>query len=678
MTASAAGAETRDDYLALVREIQRHDHLYYVLDSPALEDAEYDALLRRLRAFEEAHPDWRVPDSPSLRVGGAPAAAFEQVVRQVPMLSLDNTYDEHEFAEWYARVAEALPNERIDMTVEPKIDGLGIELQYRAGVLAEASTRGDGRTGEKITANARTIREIPLRLPEPLDVSVRGEVYFRSADFRALNEDLVAEGKAAFKNARNAGAGSLRLLDPTITASRPLRAFFYHVPEGEAFAPTQSATLARLRALGFPVCPDVAQVASLAEAEEAYRALLARRNALPYEADGVAVKVDRHDFQRRLGTTAKYPRWAIAWKFPSQRARTRVRDIFVQVGRTGALTPVADLDPVDVSGTTVSRASLHNEDQMRALDVRIGDEVIIEKAGDVIPQVLEVVAASRTGDERVFEMPALCPVSGDATVRREGEAARRCPNPRCPARVKESIRYFATRRAMDVDRLGPALVDQLVDAGLVKDVADLYGLTVDALLPLERMAEKSAENVVAAIQRAREGRPLRRLLTALGIPHVGETVAVMVAQRLGRLSRFAALSPEEVEQELAGVHRIGPKIAASIRDWAADEANRAVLAKLVALGVDPEEPQPGETTATGPLAGKKVAVSGTLGRKRDQVQRDIEAAGGVFARAVSGGTDYLVAGEKVGKTKLDAATAKGVKVIDEETLYRWIGGEPPA
>ncbi|HEV8322335.1 MAG TPA: NAD-dependent DNA ligase LigA [Myxococcota bacterium] len=674
---------TKDDYLALVRELQRHDHLYYVLDRPELGDADYDALYRRLREIEETHPDWVMPDSPSLRVGGAPVAAFEQVVRDVPMLSLDNTYDAAELAEFHGRVVEALPGEAVPFVVEPKIDGLGIELWYQGGLLVDAATRGDGRTGERITRNAQTIREIPLRLAEPLTFRVRGEVYFRLADFAALNEELEADGKPAFKNARNAAAGSLRLLDPSVTASRPLRVFLYHVPEGEAFAPTQWTTLERLRALGFPVCADAARCDGFEAVQAAYEKLLSRRERLPYEADGVVVKVDSYAQQRRLGATAKYPRWAIAYKFPARRATTRVRGILVQVGRTGALTPVADLEPVELSGTTVSRASLHNEDQMRALDVRIGDAVVIEKAGEIIPQVIEVLKDRRDGGEQAFAMPQRCPVCGTPAERREGEVARRCPNVRCPARVKELIRYFATRRAMDVDHLGPALVDQLVESGLVRDVADLYALTVEQLLPLERMAEKSARNVVAAIARSRApgARTLRRLLTALGLPHVGDVMAALVAARFGRLSRLAAMSPEEAGAALEGVHRIGPEIRESLREWLAAPENGALLAKLVAAGVDPEEPAAdaaaAAAAATGPLAGKKIAVTGTLGRKRDQVQRDVEAHGGVFARAVSGETDYLVAGEKVGRKKIEAAEAKGVKVIDEETLYRWMAGDLP-
>lgn len=662
---------------ALREQIRHHDYRYYVLDDPEVPDEVYDALLRELQELEARFPDLVTPDSPTQRVGGRPAEGFRQVRHEVPMLSLDNAFGPEELRAFDRRVRAALGGEPVRYVAELKIDGVSISLVYRDGVLERAATRGDGEVGEDVTANVRTIRSIPLRLrtgpgggPAVALLEVRGEVYMPISGFRQLNERLQAQGQQGFANPRNAAAGSLRQLDPRVTAARPLDAFLYAVARVEGLELRHHhEALELLRAWGFKVnphwrlCADVEEVA--AYCEEWTR----RRGELDYLVDGVVVKVDDLDQQRRLGTTARSPRWAVAYKFPAERARTRVRDIWVSVGRTGALTPIAELEPVWVGGTVVSRASLHNEDVVRELDVRVGDWVIVHKAGEIIPEIVEVDRAARTGQERPFVMPDRCPVCGAAAVRPEGEAIRRCTGVACPAQLRERIRHFASRAAMDIEGLGPALIDQLVERGLVRDPADLYFLTREQLLSLERVGERSADNLLRAIAVSKE-RPLRRLLVGLGIRFVGERVAELLAERFRSLDALMAAR----EEDLLAIPEIGPRIAESVRTFFAQEQTRVLVEKLRRAGVRLADPEPADAAqGQGPLAGKTFVFTGTLASMtRAEAQARVQALGGRVASSVSRQTDYLVVGADPG-SKLERARALGVTVLDEEAFLRLLG-----
>jgi DNA ligase (NAD+) len=657
-------------YNQLVEDLQGHDHRYYVLDNPLISDVEYDRLYKKLLALEAAHPDWRRPDSPSHRVGGAPREGFTQVTHEHRMFSLDNTYNEEDLKDFHERIEKALPNDTFSYVVEPKIDGLSIELTYKEGLFVLGATRGDGKIGEDVTGNLRTMHDLPLRLKEKRSVTVRGEVYIAKADLERVNQERVALGEEGFKNCRNAAAGSLRLLDPSETAKRPLRLFVYQIVDAEKVVPSQSIGLAWLKEQGFPVTSEAMKVDSFAAAWKRIEAFKLTRTALAFDTDGMVLKVDVIEQQKRLGFTSKYPRWAIAFKFPPDQVMTQVESIEVQVGRTGNLTPVANLKPVDLAGSTISRASLHNEDYVKEMDIRPGDFVFIEKAGEVIPQVVNVDKSKRPEGTAPFVMPKECPVCKGATQKNEGEAATRCINSACSGRLKESIRFYAMRRSMDIDHLGPALIEQLVNATLISDVADLYTLTKKDLLKLERMADKSAENVIIAIDASRKSRILSQLLTALGIPLVGEIAAQIIAGHFKTLSKILEKTPKELEEELSNIHRIGPKIAEAMSKAFADAYFKRTLDKLRAAGVDPVEPEP--QVITGPLSGMSFCATGTFTRKRDQIKRDIEAAGGKWNAAVTKGTTYLVAGDKVGKSKTDAAEKGGTKVIDEEALYNMI------
>jgi len=531
--------------LELREEIARHDHRYYVLDDPTITDAEYDRLMQELRQLEEAYPQFHDDTSPTQRVGGAVAEGFSEVVHAIPMLSLDNAFSGEELEAFDARVRRATGADVVEYVVEPKIDGLGISLTYVTGRLSVGATRGDGTVGENITANLRTVRAIPLRLREgaPPQLDVRGEVYMAKEDFVRLNQARAEAGEPVFANPRNAAAGSLRQLDPSVTAKRRLAAFFYYVPLPEQVeASTHWDALEALRALGFPVNPLIKRCMGIREAIEAARQLEERRPSLPYEIDGMVVKVNRLDLQARLGFTSRSPRWAVALKYPAQQGVTRIIDIVVQVGRTGVLTPTAQFEPVQVGGVTVSRASLHNIDYIRAKDIRIGDRVVIQRAGDVIPEVVRVIAEERDGTEREFVMPSVCPACNSEVVRPEGEAATRCVNFACPARLREGLVHFASRDAMNIDGLGPSMVERLVDAGLVRDVADIYYL--------------SAANLVAAIE-ASKSNPVYRLIFALGIRHVGENMAKLLAKEFLSIDRLAAAERDE----LLAVPTVGPACA---------------------------------------------------------------------------------------------------------------------
>jgi DNA ligase (NAD+) len=661
----------------LVREIRAHDHRYYVLDDPLITDAEYDRLYRTLVELEAAHPELVTPESPTQRVGGKPRSDLRTVEHAAPMLSLDNTYTDEDLAEFERRVLDRLPSgSRPTYAVEPKLDGGSIEVLYRGGRLVGGSTRGDGTSGEEIFENLKTIRSLPLSIDTPEALTLRAEVVIFRRDLEAINAARVTNGEPPFANPRNAATGSLRMLDPRIVAQRRLRAIVWQVVEGESLSPTHSGALERLAELGLPTQRQLRVCQSLADVRSAIAEIEQQRSAYPYEIDGAVIKVDAFADQELLGSTAKFPRWAIAYKFSAERAMTRLRDIVVQVGRTGTLTPVAELDPVQLAGTVVSRASLHNANIVSELDVRIGDWVGIEKAGEIIPQVVHVDESARTGDERPFVMPKRCPVCDKPVEQREDQVALRCPNPVCPAVVKGAIVHYSRRFAMDVDHLGEALVDQLVDQGILRDVADLYDLEATTLEGLERMGKKSAQNVVDAITASRQ-RTFDRLLTGLGIEHIGQVAARQLAEAAGSLSAFLAWSPDEAEERVASIAGFGPKMVESVSAYLFAPPSRGLLEKLLQRGVSQPMPRV-EATSEGPLSGASFCVTGVLSRKRADVHAAIRAAGGEVHDKVKQGTMYLIAGEKVGKSKLDAARKRGAKIIAEDELDAMIAGGKPA
>ncbi|HLW47077.1 MAG TPA: NAD-dependent DNA ligase LigA [bacterium] len=673
----AAPADPRQRVAALREQIRHHIHQYFVLDAPEISDEAYDALVQELRDLEAAHPELVTPDSPTQRVGAPPSAAFRAVTHPYPMLSLANAFTEDDLRAWHRRVVAALGEGRLAFACELKLDGAAVSLVYEHGVFTRGATRGDGVRGEDVTPNLRTVAPLPLRLrddalpgPVPEFAEFRGEAYLPSRALEAVNEERARAELPLFANARNAAAGSLRQLDPAVTASRPLGLFVYQVGAvpGMRFY-THAEALPWAASLGMPVNPHVRRVETLDDVLRYIDEWQTKRATLPYGTDGVVVKVDSLDQQAELGATSQAPRWAIAYKFPAEEAETRVADIWVSVGRTGALTPVAELEPVRVSGVIVRRAGLHNEDELRRKDVRIGDRVIVRRAGEVIPEVVRVLTEKRTGDERQFEMPAVCPVCGAPVERRPGEAVARCTGgATCPAQVLERLIHFASRGGVNMDGVGPRLLQQLLDRGLLEDPADLYRLTKDQILPLERIADKSAENVIAAIDAARRP-PLARLIYALGIRHVGEHVAELLAARFAGLEALAAVSADEI----TAVPGIGPTIAESVAAFFAKDESQALVRKLRQVGV---EPVPPEASLAGPLAGKTFVFTGTLHAlsRRDAAAR-VAALGGVVTEAVTKHTDYLVAGGEPG-TKLARAQKTGVRVLDETEFLRLLEGGP--
>ncbi len=657
----------------LVRELQAHDYRYYVLDDPVVSDAEYDALMRELRALEAEHPDLVTPDSPTQRVAGEARPNVVKVRREHRMFSLDNAYSPADMLEFHRRVDEGLPTgEMAVFAVEPKLDGASVEVVYEGGKLVQASTRGDGAEGEDITINVRTIRSVPTRIAHAGKLTLRGEIVIYRKDLETMNREREAAGLEPFANPRNAAAGAVRMMDPREVARRPLRAIFYQLVEGPQLHASHSKTLEWLATLGLPthrkhvVTPWEGVIDAIASIDRA-------RATYPYETDGAVVKVDDYRQQGLLGQTSKFPKWAIAYKFPAERAVTTLRDIVVQVGRTGALTPVAIMDPVELAGTTVSRASLHNQDQIRLLDVHVGDEVEVQKAGEIIPQVVGVVKRAREAGTAHFQMPSLCPVCGTPVVRQEDEAATRCPNRQCPAQVQGRILYFASRPAMAIDHLGESLVAQLVEKELVKDPADLYDLDEARIAGLERMGKKSAQNVVASIQASKE-RTLDRLVGGLGIPQIGQVAGRQLAEVGHTLEAMLGWSEEEAREKVAGIHGFGPKMVDSVVAFLRDEAERTIMQKLVDRGVG--RPQPKEEVATdGPLFGQSFCVTGVLTRKREDVHALLRAAGATIHESVKKGTTYLVAGDKTGKTKLDQAKKHGTRVVTEEEMDKLLAGE---
>jgi len=668
------GDPTRDDYLALVDELSEHDRRYYVDANPIISDVEYDKLSVQLRELERAHPDWLVTWSPTQRIGHMPVSDFPKVTRPVAMLSLDNTYDESELRAFFDRVVKGLDGDVPTFSVEPKIDGFGIELTYKDGVLVLGATRGDGRIGEDVTANVKMVKGVALRLREPVSIVVRGEIYMTKAEFAAINAERAQLGEELFKNPRNTAAGSIKQQDPREVAKRPMRTILYEVVDGERYASGHLASLELIKRLGIPVSPHNSSASSWDALSAAVHGWADKRDELAYEVDGLVVKVD--DFAQRaaLGTTAKFPRWAIAYKFPARQVTTILRDIEPNVGRTGAVTPVALLDPVDVSGTTVSRASVHNWDQVARLQLGKGDRVTIQKAGEIIPEILNVTEPSN-GPR--FTAPAHCPACEAELEREDGRVALICPNRTgCPAQLLGAIEFFASRHQMNIDGLGEKVVAQLAAAGLVHDVADLFALTASQLHGLERFAELSAQNLIKAIATAKQNATFSRLLAALGIPNVGSVLAKPIAAKYGTLSALraaaAAKSSDELVAELNDIEGIGETIAHHVDKFLRDPHVAVVLDKLGGHGVDPAEPV--TTTSDGPLSGKTLVVTGTLTQPRADVQKKIEAAGGKVAGSVSKKTTYLVAGADTGKTKLEAAQKHGVTVIDEAELERLISG----
>ncbi|HKD54752.1 MAG TPA: NAD-dependent DNA ligase LigA [Steroidobacteraceae bacterium] len=655
-------------------QIAQHDYRYYVLDDPLVSDADYDRLMQELRALEAADPGLVTADSPTQRVAGAPSAAFGEVVHQVPMLSLDNAFSEEDLRAFDRRIHERLNvSGDLEYVAEPKLDGLAVTVLYRDGLLERAATRGDGVTGEDVTANVRTIRTVPQRLhgPPPQLIEARGEVFMPIARFERMNALARERGEKVFVNPRNAAAGSLRQLDPRITAARPLRAFFYGVGviEGAPLPPRQSELLQLLRGLGLPVSPDAQLVHGVAGCLEYYRRIGERRAALPYQIDGVVYKLESRADQERLGYVSRAPRWAIAHKFPADEAFTVVRDIGFQVGRTGALTPVARLEPVFVSGVTVSNVTLHNIDEVRRKDVRVGDTVVVRRAGDVIPEVVSVVRDKRPANAPEVQLPAHCPVCGSQVLRVEGEAVARCTGGfTCRAQRQEALRHFASRRALDIEGLGDKLVEQLVEHDLVRSPADIYGLTLEQLSELERMGEKSAANLLAAIDRSRRT-TLPRLLYALGIREVGEATALALAQHFGTLERLMSADITAIQH----VPDIGPIVAAHVAAFFSSEDHRHVIRSLRDKGVAWPEMRTAPPPATKPLAGRTFVITGTLaGLTREAAQEALVARGAKVSASVSKKTSYLVAGSDPG-SKLAKAEQLGVTVIDEQQLLELLG-----
>jgi DNA ligase (NAD+) len=651
----------------LREQIHRHDYLYYVEARPEVSDAEYDRLMVELRALETKLPELISADSPTQRVGGTPIEAFKTVEHRVAMLSLDNATTPDELREFEARMGRVLPGARFGYVAEPKIDGLGVALLYERGRLVRGATRGDGRMGEDITQNLRTIRSVPVvlrgRLATSPDLEVRGEVFMPRADFEALNRTLEDSGEASFANPRNAAAGAVRQKDSSVTARRPLDIFLYHVSraEGLTFA-TYGETLEALREAGFKTNPRTEPCATMDEVVAYCARLEAERDALGYDADGAVVKVDALEQQRHLGSTTHHPRWAIAFKFAARQATTTVLAIEVNVGKTGALTPVAKLAPVPLAGVTISNVSLHNEDEVRRKDVRVGDTVLIERAGDVIPYVVQVVTSKRPAESEPYRFPDRCPACGGLAYRPEGEAYWRCMNTACPAQLEGRLRHFGSRRAMDIEHLGESTIEQLVARKRVESFADLYTLTAEEVAALERFAEKSAENLIAAIAASRT-RGLSRLLNALGIRLVGERVATVLATRFGTMENLMRASADT----LAEVHGVGPHIARSLTTFFADETNRAVIERLAGAGVVMTEAGHDEDLPR-PLAGKTFVLTGTLPTlPRDAARALIERRGGRVTGSVSKKTDYVVVGEAAG-SKADDARRLGVTILDEAAL----------
>lgn len=650
----------------LRRLILFHERKYYVDNDPQISDEEFDRLVRELGDLEHRFPDLVTPESPTQRVGEKPLEGFASVAHRTPMLSIDNGYDEDEIREFEARVRKLLPGETIAYTAELKIDGLGISLLYRDGKFARAVTRGDGVRGDDVSANVKTIRAVPLVIDQTGEVEVRGEIYMPFASFRKVNEEREERGEPLFANPRNAAAGSVRLLDPREVAARHLNAFLYYLTVDGREEEGQWRSLQRLRDLGFPTNPHSRFCPKLDDVLAHYKEWVEKRDGLEYDVDGIVVKVDSVAQRRDLGTTAKSPRWAISYKFPARQATTRVNDIIIQVGRTGALTPVAVLEPVKLAGATISRSTLHNEEELRRKDVRIGDYVLLERSGDVIPRVVSVMKERRKGPSRPFIWPDRCPVCGSAVFRPEGEVISRCVNASCPARVRESILHFAARRAMDIDGLGEAVVDLLLAVGLVRTIPDLYGLREDDLVGLERMGPKSSRNLLDGVE-ASKTRDLSRLVFALGIRHVGEKLAQNLAARFRTLDALGSAGVEDLVQ----VEDVGPRVAESVIFFFAQPENRELVRRLRQAGVNTMALR--DAGGAKPLAGQVFVITGTLsGLTRDEARELLEKLGAEVGSSVTRKTTALVTGETPG-SKLDKARELGVRILGEGEFRELVG-----
>lgn len=653
----------------LREQINRHNYYYHVLDNPRISDAEFDNLMRELLELEALAPDLITPDSPSRRVGGEPVSSFGEVRHRVPMLSLENIFSEEELGNFYRRLQRSLEQEELEFVGEPKIDGLAVSLYYENGIFRQGATRGDGYTGEDITHNLSTIWNIPLHLREKVSAEVRGEVFMARADFQDLNLKRAELGLATFANPRNASAGSLRQLDPKIASARPLDIFAYYLQDlsGTIGLHTQWQTLEYLQKLGFRINPQVSLLQGQDEILDYYRRLESRKAQLPYDIDGVVLKLNDFAKQQQLGYTSRAPRWAVAYKFSAEEEITSIKDIKVNVGRTGTITPVAELEPVLLAGSVVKRASLHNEDIIKEKNVMIGDKVVIHKAGDIIPEIVRVIEGERTGRERSFEMPSLCPSCQKEVKRLLGEAALKCLNPACPAQLVERIIHFGSRGGMDIEGLGESLALQLYEAGLVRDVGDLYYLQKNELAELERMGEKSAQNLLEALVKSRT-KPLHRLVYALGIRFVGERTSRILAGHFRNLDRLAHSNTEE----LLSLEEIGPKIASSIKEFFAQQETRIIIDKLKRSGVNFGEKLKDEKTVSAVFKDKSFVLTGSLKRYTRQEARElIESRGGKVINSVSAKTDYLLTGENPG-SKLKKAQELGITIVSEEDFHKMI------
>ncbi|MCK5653716.1 MAG: NAD-dependent DNA ligase LigA [Dehalococcoidia bacterium] len=676
--ASVADIERAKKRVGKLREqINYHNHRYYVLDSPEISDAEYDALMAELRRLEEEHPELITPESPTQRVGAAPVEAFGVVEHPLPLLSLSNVFSYDELLAWHKRISNLVPGQDMDFVCELKLDGLAVALTYTEGRLTTGATRGDGYRGEDITQNLRTIKSIPLTVPKdaPRKFEVRGEVYLSRSGFEKLNKERAEEGQPLFANPRNAAAGSVRQLDPRVTAKRPLDIYIYglgyaegEVVGGREMPPTHWETMEYLKSMGFRISPYNAHVSDISDADKYYQHWEEERKNLEFEADGIVIKVNSFELQRVLGTVGHDPRWATAYKFPAIQATTKLLDIGINVGRTGSLNPYAILEPVSVGGVNIKRAALHNEEDIRRKDIRIGDTVVVQRAGEVIPEVVAPVVSKRTGQERLFVMPVRCPVCGGEVVKPEGEVMMRCTNASCPAQLYELLNHFISRSAMDIDGVGEKLAAALLEKGLVKNAADLYSLHAQDLMNLERMGEKSVQNVLDAIEGSKQ-RPLARVIFAIGIRHVGAETAELLASHFGSMDRLASAS----EEELLTVPTIGPKIAESIVTFFRQEANRHIIDELRKAGVRLEEEAGARKER--PLSGQEFVLTGRLEAfPRSEVEARIKELGGSIGSSVTRKTTHLVVGAEPG-SKLEKARALGTKVLSEEEFLRLLEGE---
>ena len=659
----------KQDIEDLKQTIHQHDHQYYVKNSPTISDQEYDALLRRLRELETTHPGYVTPDSPTQRVGGKVDERFKAVMHPVPMLSLDNTYNVDEVRAFHQRVLKGLPDvpeDSIEYVVELKFDGLAVALTYEEGLLVRGATRGDGLQGEDITANLRTLRSIPLKIDtEPFKrIEVRGEVYMPKKEFERINAEREAEGETPFANPRNAAAGALRLLDPAITAQRKLDIFIYAVGflDSNPFK-THHELQEQLAALRFPINEYNRLCGSFESTLALIEEFRDKRKELDYEVDGLVIQLNSLAHRKQLGETSKFPRWAVAYKYEAEQAVTEIMEIVCQVGRTGSITPVAELRPVLISGSTVSRATLHNEDEIKRKDIRVGDRVVIEKAGEIIPKVIRVIEPS--GDrEMPFRMPTVCPECESSVYRAEGEVVLRCVNSACPAQLKERLKHFSSRKAMDIDHFGPAVIEQLVDSGRVKNFSDLYTLKLDEVASLERMADKSAQNLISAIEKSKLA-GLSRFLYGLGVRHVGQRTAILLAGRFRSIKVLQETSYDELEK----IDEIGPVIAESLRAFLDRDTNRQEIDRLLERGILMEE-QGEAPESGGPFEGQQFVLTGTLTRfTREEAKEKIQSLGGRVTASISKKTDYVVAGTSAG-SKLEKAQQLGIEVLDEEALQK--------